>query len=261
MKSRTRVLALAASAPLALTALAAPAFAQSSGSQTYTATLSPVPLNGQTSASGTFSMTLNGDVATIHETATGLASTFMGKPYPHVQHIHGGAQGTCPTSSADTNHDGVISTTEGQASYGPIETTLSVGSGSTSASAGTDISIAPSGSSFTYDRTITLDSTTMASLQKGIAVIVVHGLNPATAPKAASTEKSDLVSSLPLAATSPALCGVVTASQMSTTPSGAAATGGGSTSGLQDGGLLAVGAAGLVGAAGVMTYRRRVGQH
>jgi hypothetical protein len=248
-----KILALCAGAPLAalpLLATAAPALADTGGAQTYTATLSPVPLNGQTSASGTFNLTLNGNVATIHEQATGLAATFMGKAYPHVQHIHGGAMGMCPTASADTNGDGVISTAEGQPSYGGIQTTLSV-SGDTTPASGTNVNIAPSGSSFTYDRTITLDSATMSSLSKGVAVIVVHGLDPATAPSAAGTSKSELVPSLPLAATSPALCGQLVAA------TGAPATGGGSTAGTQDTGLIVLGGAGLAAAGGVLAYRRR----
>jgi hypothetical protein len=247
-----KILALCAAAPLAALPLLAgvtPALA-ASGAQTYTATLTPVPLNGQTSASGTFSLTLNGNVATIHEQTSGLAQTFMGKPYPHVQHIHGGAMGMCPTASADANHDGVISTADGQPAYGAIQTTLSV-TGDTTPASGTNVNIAPSGSSFTYDRTITLDSATLTSIQKGIAVIVVHGLDPATAPSAASTSKSELVPSLPLAATSPALCGQLVAA------SGAPATGGGSTAGTQDTGLLALGGASLAAAGGVLVLRRR----
>ncbi|WP_422935137.1 hypothetical protein [Sinomonas sp. P47F7] len=58
------------------------------------------------------------------------------------------------------------------------------------------------GSSFTYQRTITLDDKTLASLKSGTAVVVVHGLDPATLPAAAQSEPSDLVPSLPLAATS-----------------------------------------------------------
>lgn len=252
---KRKILALAAAAPLIglpLVGIATPAMAQSSGTQTYTANLTPVPLNNQTGASGTVTLTLNGNVATIHEQVSGLAATFMGAPYPHVQHIHGGAQGVCPTAAADTNHDGVISTTEGGPAYGPIETTLSEAPGGTTPADGTNLKIAPSGSAFTYDRTITLDATTMNSLQKGIAVVVVHGLNPATAPKAASTEKSDIVPSLPLAATSPAICGTLVAD------TGALATGGGSTAGLQDTGLFALGGVALLGAAGTLAYRRRV---
>ena len=86
----------------------------------------------------------------------------------------------------------------------------------------------------------------------------MHGLDPATLSAKAQAAKSDLVPALPLAATSPALCGALTTSQMSM-PSGAAATGGGSTAGLQDEGLIAGGAA-LVAAgavAGGLALRRR----
>jgi hypothetical protein len=175
----------------------------------YHATLQPVPLNGANGASGTLTLALNGNVATISEQVSGLASMFMGAPFPHVQHIHGGAMGTCPTASADTNQDKVISTAEGAPSYGGILTTLSVTGGTTPAS-GTDIKIAPSGASITYSRTITLDQATLTALQSGTAVIVVHGLDPATAAPAATSSKSELVPSLPLAATSPALCGALT---------------------------------------------------
>jgi hypothetical protein len=240
-----------------VTGLAGVASAQSSSPTSYQATLRPVPLNGQNNASGTLMLTLNGNTATIHEQVSGLAATFMNGPYPHVQHIHGGAMGTCPTASADTNHDGVISTAEGMASYGMIQTTLSV-TGDTSPASGTNIKIAPSGSSYTYDRTINLDAATMASLSSGKAVMVVHGLDPATAPKAASTEKSELVPSLPLAATSPALCGTLVAAQMSSVPGGGAATGSGSTQGVQNGDLIWAGG-GLLGAGAVLgVYRRRL---
>ena len=87
-------------------------------------------INGS-NASGTVMITVNGDQATVTEKVSGLAATFSGKPYPHVQHIHIGAKGTCPDMSADTNKDGVISTTEGAPSYGAIGTTLST-SGDTS---------------------------------------------------------------------------------------------------------------------------------
>ncbi len=244
-------LSVAGLAALGLT-LGAPAaaFAQS-GPVTYQATLQPVPLNGANSASGSLTLKLDGDVATISEQVSGLAATFMGSPYPHVQHIHGGAMGTCPTASADANHDGVISTTEGVPVYGGVLTTLSVTGGTTPASAA-DIKIAPSGASFSYNRTITLDQATLSAIQGHTAVIVVHGLNPATAAPAATTKKSDLVPSLPLAATSPALCGVLMAM-----PSGAPVTGGGSTAGLQDRGLFGLGGALVLGGAVTLLYRRR----
>jgi hypothetical protein len=213
-------------------------------------------LNGS-GASGTVMIQLKGNQATVTEHVTGVAATFNGNPYPHVQHIHGGAMGTCPTMSADKDGDGVISTTEGGPSYGDIQTTLSL-SGDTSPAAGTTLEVAPSGGSFDYSRTFEMNQATRDALEAGTAVVVVHGLDPATLPAAAQSKPSDLVPSLPLAATSPALCGTLTASQMSM-PSGAAATGDGGTAGIEDTGVLAAGA-GLIAvgaAAGAVAVRRR----
>jgi hypothetical protein len=203
-------------------------------------------------------ISLNGSQATVTEHVSGLAASFNGQPYPHVQHIHIGAKGVCPDTSADTSGDGVISTTEGAPSYGAIGATLST-SGDTSPAAGTTLTVAPSGASYDYKRTFTLDAKTLSSLENGTAVVVVHGLDPAKLPAAAQKEPSDLVPSLPLAATSPALCGSLTASQMSSMPTGAAATGGGSTAGLQHEGLAAGGAALLAAGAvtGAVALRRR----
>ncbi len=203
--------------------------AQQPAATTYTANLAPVPLNGANSATGKLTLVLSGSQATITEQVSGLAATFMNGPYPHVQHIHGGAAGTCPTASADSNKDGVISTNEGQPAYGDIQTTLSV-SGDTTPAAGTNVMIAPSGASFNYSRTITLDAATMASLTSGKAVVVVHGLDPAAAAPAATSSMSELVPTLPLAATSPALCGVLVAgpaaAPSASAPSAAAPSGG-----------------------------------
>ncbi len=238
---------LAPALALGIAAVAAPSSAFAADTSSYQATLKP--LNHST-GSGDFMLTLNGNKATITEHFTGLAATFSGDPYPHVQHIHIGAKGTCPTTSADKNDDGVISTTEGGPSYGAIGTTLSK-SGDTSAAAGTTLTVAPAGAATTYKRTFTMNAKTVASLKAGNAVVVVHGLDPKTLSKKAQGEKSDLVASLPLAATSPALCGAVTVSQMSSMPSGSMATGGGSTSGLQD--TSALGLGGVLIASGLLT--------
>jgi hypothetical protein len=256
MKRSHRALALLAPAALlALPLLAtAPGVATAATSTTYQANLAA--LNNAT-GSGTFMLQLNGSSATVTEDVRGLAATFNGAPYPHVQHIHINGQGMCPSTSADKNGDGVVSTTEGGAAYGAIGTTLSV-SGDTSPAAGTDIKIAPSGASYHYSRTITLDAATLASIKGGKAVIVVHGLDPATLGTTAQGEKSDLVPALPLAATSPALCGPLQASQMAQMPTGAADTGGGATSGLQDPWLFGVGGAALLAAGGALIMRRRV---
>ncbi|HEY6932246.1 MAG TPA: hypothetical protein VI452_02510 [Marmoricola sp.] len=251
MHKGLRVLVPLAAAALPV-AFMAPAATADSGTS-YQATLNPL---NHSNGSGMATVTVHGDTANIHVSWSGLASTFGGNPYPHVQHIHIGARGTCPTMSADKNGDGVISTTEGGPAYGTIGTTLSV-KGDTSPNAGTDIKIAPSGSSTDYHRMITLSSDTLDALRSGTGVIVVHGLDPATLSKKAQKEKSDLVPSLPLAATSPALCGALSAM-----PTGGVATGNGSTAGIEDAGLLGAGGA-LAAAGGVAVYalrRRRATQ-
>lgn len=242
-----RVLAPLAAAALPV-AFMAPAANADSGTSWQT-TLNPLNHSG---GSGMATVTVSGDTANIDVSWSGLASTFGGNPYPHVQHIHIGADGTCPTMSADKNGDGVISTVEGQPAYGAIGTTLSV-KGDTSPAAGTNIKIAPSGSSTDYHRTIKLSSDTLDALHSGTGVIVVHGLDPATLSKKAQKEKSQLVPSLPLAATAPALCGALTAM-----PTGGVATGTGSTAGLEDAGLLGLGGAMVAaGGVGLMAARRK----
>lgn len=250
------LLMLVPAATLGVSALAVwPASAAAATS--YSATLAPL---NHAAASGTLTLKLSGSQATVSEHATGLAATFAGKPFPHVQHIHIGAAGVCPTPSADKNADGVISTTEGGPSYGPIGATLST-SGDTSPAAATTLTVAPGGATISYNRTFTLDAKTMASLSAGKAVVVVHGDDPATLSAKAQAEKSDLVPSLPLAATSPALCGTLVAAQMSQTPSGAAQTGGGGTAGVEDQLLLVAGGGLLLAAGGAFAVRRRlVGQ-
>jgi len=246
MKKSLRVLAPLAAAAVPLAFAAGPALADSGAS--YQATLNPI--NHQT-GSGMLMLTLNGDTATITESWSGLAATFNGGAYPHVQHIHIGAKGVCPTMAADKNGDGVISTTEGGPSYGGIGTTLST-KGDTSPAAGTNIKIAPAGGSTSYHRVITLDPKVVSALSDGTAVIVVHGDDPSTLSAKAQKEKSDLVPSLPLAATSPALCGTVHAM-----PAGGVATGSGSTAGVEDSGLLALAGGLFAVAAGSALYAVR----
>lgn len=268
---------------VAALSLAAPGmgFAQGTGATTYVANLQPVPLNTPAgAASGHLTLTLNGDQATVSEQVTGLATTlptdtatlaslgipaaFAGKPFPHVQHIHINGQDACPTATADTNGDGVISTVEGQPAYGMIGTTLSEGTAATDASTATNVTDAPGGGSFTYNRTFTMNQATLTAIRANKAVVVVHGLNPANAPKASLTTANSLDVTLPgatkplaLIGTAPALCGVLTASQMSAVPAGAPQTGGGSTAGVQDLGLLTTGGALILAGGGLVAIRMR----
>lgn len=228
-----------------------PAFAAEGDSTSYQTQLGA--LNGS-NASGTVMVTKNGDQTQVKMDVSGLAETFNGGPYPHVQHIHAG-RGECPTPDADANGDGIVDTVEGLPAYGKISTTLS-SSGDTSPAAGTNLKVAQMGGSYTYDRTFQLNADTAAALKAGTATVVVHGLDPATLSKKAQDAKSNLVPSLPLAATAPALCGTLTASQMDV-PNGAPLTGGGSTSNGPDMGLLALGGGLFLTAGGIAVARRR----
>ena len=183
---------------------AAPAMAaHAEGS--YSAMLEEINNSG---ASGEVWIDITGTEATVTLNASGLAAEFDGNPYPHVQHIHIGAMGTCPSMDADENGDGIISTTEGAPAYGAIGTTLSVVDGDMIRAGGLDLAAAPSGDTITYEETFELNQETQDALAAGTAVVVVHGLDPAGQPEGA-TEPSDLVPELPLAATSPALCGAI----------------------------------------------------
>ena len=247
MRKSLRVLVPLAAAAMPLAVAAAPATAAQNG-ETYQATLNP--LNNQ-QGSGMATITLSGTTAHVTMNWSGLASTFMGGPFPHVQHIHIGAKGMCPTQAQDKNGDGVVSTPEAAGEYGGIGATLSV-KGDTSPKAGVDIKIAPGGSSLNYNRTFQVSSDVAKALQSGTGVVVVHGLDPSLISKKAQNEKSPLVPSLPLAATAPALCGA-----LSSMPSGGVATGTGSTSGIEDLGLFAVGGGLLAAGGAAFALRRR----
>ncbi len=241
---KTLIPLAAAAMPLALM----PAAAHADSGTSYQATLNPVNGSG---GSGMATVTVQGDRATVDLNYSGLATTFSGGPFPHVQHIHIAANGTCPTMSDDKNGDGVISTPEGQPDYGAVGTTLST-KGDTSPNAATNIKVAPSGGSANYHRTFTLNHATAQSLNSGTGVVVVHGLDPSTLSKKAQNEKSPLVPSLPLAATAPALCG-----PLSAMPTGGVATGNGSTGGVEDLGLFAAGGVLVAGGGALFASRKR----
>jgi hypothetical protein len=209
LKKFTLPIALATAGLATGIPIASSAFASGAASApvTYTTTLGAQNGSG---ASGTVSIVVDGSQATVTEHVEGLAATFGQDPYPHVLHIHIAGKGECPTPSASTNGDGVVSTVEGLPAYGNIGASLTL-SGDTSPAAGTALNVAPSGASFDYHRTFTLDGDTLASLKDGTAVVVVHGLDPSTLSEQAQGEMSELVPTLPLAATSPALCGVLSA--------------------------------------------------
>lgn len=244
MKKSLRLLVplAAVSVAMAMTPLAAHA----DDGDSYQATLNQQNGSG---GSGMATITLNGDQATVTLSYSGLATTFKDGPFPHVQHIHIGGAGKCPTKANDKNGDGTVSTPEGQSAYGAVGTSLTL-KGDTSAKSATKLDVVPSGGTANYKRTFTLNSETMESVKDGIGVVVVHGLDPSTLSKKAQKAKSPLVPSLPLAATAPALCGALSAS-----PVGGAGTGDGSATGLENAGLLGFG--GLLIAGGAVAGLRR----
>ena len=250
MKKTLRLMAVPTLALAALALSGSPAVA---ADHSYQSTLGQV--NGS-AGSGTVTVDVTGNQAHVVLKVSGMPATFMDAPYPHVQHIHGGAQGTCPAPSADKDGDQVISTTEGAPSYGAIVTTLST-SGDTSPAAGLDLKVGGQGAAYTVDRTFELNAETKAALEAGTAVVVVHGLDPATLSAAGQAAKSDLAPTLPLAATSPALCGTLKAGQM-TMPVGGADTGVTAETGTDTGALAVGGGLALVAlTGGAYVVRRR----
>lgn len=212
-------------------------------------------LNGS-GGSGTTMLSIDGNQATVTQNVSGLAETFDGGPYPHVQHIHIAAQGVCPSPDADANGDGIVDTVEGQPAYGEIGTTLTA-NGSTSPEDATDLSGAGMGGSFSYERTFEINAETAQSVMNGTGVVVVHGLDPANLSQQAQDAPSNLVPELPLAATTPALCGTLEESQMAAMPQGGVDTGGGSSAHGDQAGLVALGGGLLAAAAGAFAVTRR----
>ncbi|WP_026533102.1 hypothetical protein [Arthrobacter sp. H41] len=254
MNKKTLLLAPAVALGLS-TMAAAPAMADHAEGS-YSTTLNQINNSG---ATGEVWIDVNGAEATVTVEASGLAETFMDAPYPHVQHIHIGAQGTCPTPDADTNGDGIIDTPEGQPFYGMIGTTLSTGDAPKGAETATDITVAPTGSSFTYKETFELNEETQDALEAGTGVVVVHGLDPANQPAAATEKMSSLAPELPLAATAPALCGPLQMQPVGGADTGATVTAAAETAGSNDMGMIALAGGGLLAAAGgALAVRRRM---
>lgn len=220
---------------------------------TYSSTLGQ--LSG-TTGSATMTVTVHGNEATVDLQVSGLAETFMDGAYPHVQHIHGGAEGTCPTMDADEDGDGIVSTTEGAPFYGGILSTIGT-SGDTSADAGLDLTLGGQGGNYAIQRTFEMNQETQDALKAGTAVMVIHGLDPATSSsEEAFNAPSDLEPSLPLGATSPALCGTLVASQMGAMPEGGADTGVAQQTG-SNLGMIALGGGLVLAAAAGGTYAVR----
>ncbi len=175
------------------------AFAQ----EAFQADLAPLNNSG---ASGTANLALEGDQLTTDIASEGLAPNL-----PHAQHIHGleQAMSECPTLANDQDGDGLVNTTEGAPSYGPILTSLTT-EGDTSPESGLAVDRFPMANedgTLTYGRTFGVPSTVAERL--GEFAIVQHGvdLNGNGMYDEEAAGPSDLDPSLPQEATIPANCG------------------------------------------------------
>ena len=180
--------------------------------QTYIATLSP--LNSKVAghhAEGDLRLTVSGDTVMIDLDAQGLPPGMM-----HMAHLHGyvsGKNSTCPTASADTNHDGIIDLAETEPAAGITMIPLNA--------APADLSIAsdsyPTASKdgrASYRQQVSLRALTqkMAGSFDGAApdfakrVIFVHGVDAASPlPKTVAS-----LPGVPAQATLPIACGKLT---------------------------------------------------
>ena len=199
MKKKLSVALLVVSA--AYLSLVPAAFAQ----DRFQAELDPLNNSG---ASGTANLALEGDQLTTDIASQGLAPNL-----PHAQHIHGleQAMSECPTLANDQDGDGLVNTTEGEPSYGPILTSFTT-EGDTSPDSGLAVDrfpVANEDGTLTYDRTFGVPTNVADRL--GEFAIVQHGvdLNGNGVYDEEAAGPSDLDPSLPQEATIPANCGVI----------------------------------------------------
>ena len=237
-------------------AMIAPASANAADSWSFQTALNPIVANKVTGTGASW-ITITGTTAEVKIQVNGLLNGS-----PHAQHIHIDAQGQCPTAPQQHNGLPSITVADGAPFYGTIGTSLT-NDGDTSPAAALAVTQYPTAGSYTYARTIQVDPSVVANLQKGTAVLVVHGIDyNGNGSYDNVLGASELDASLPAEATDPALCGKYEPMQMAAVPDGAADTGGGSTAisgtGSQTG--IAIGAAGLLAVAGAATisaFRRR----
>lgn len=153
------------------------------------------------SAGGNATITLKGDVVTVHIEATGVTAADI-----HPQHIHAGPR--CPDASADVNGDSFVDVLEGLPDYGPILVNLDSDLSSNAAgmfpiAGGSGVNNA---SSYTYSavgsRTHIQDEIQTA-LKLGTRHVVIHGIDLSSAlPDSVAT-----IGTLPNELTLPVACG------------------------------------------------------
>lgn len=214
-------------------------------------------LNGS-GASGSAMVDVQGNTLTVTMAAKGLLPD-----QPHAAHIHFGADARheCPVASDDADNNGHINTTEGAPAYGDVVVSLTK-TGDTSPDSVLAINrfdTAPGGK-ISYERGSIQVSTVVAkAITSGEAVVVVHGVDYNNNGKYDGKAKSDLDPKLPTEATDPAICGVLSASQMTSVPGGGVETGSGATAGVENTGLMTLGIVGILGGITLAARRRFAG--
>jgi hypothetical protein len=179
----------------------------SSSGQPFAAALNPVPTNRVT-ASGTATIHLSGDVATVTVSTTGLLNGA-----PHLMHIHAGGQGLCPPATAARRHNGhlTISTTDAARYYGaPVVSLTTVGD--TSPRSIIDFTRYPTGGEIHYRRTISVPPAVVTDIRENNAVVIMHGIDyNGDGVYDDYLGVSDLSNRLTEESTDPALCGALAA--------------------------------------------------
>jgi Cu/Zn superoxide dismutase len=177
--------------------------AHSTRSKTFSARLAPVPHN-RVSGRGFATVRLDGRTAHITVHVKGLLPDAA-----HAMHIHAGGEGECPEPNDATLHNGhlAMSTTDGAKDYGPVVTSLTT-HGDTSPASLLALDRYPHTGTFTYTRTIRLSRDAARAVRDDNAVLVVHGIDYNHNGRYDNVlGPSDLTPTLPMEATSPALCG------------------------------------------------------
>lgn len=208
------------------------------------------PLNGS-GTSGSATVQFQGDQVTVTVSTDGASPDL-----PHAQHIHIGGNNVCPTTAADENDDGFISTPEGQPAYGGIQVSLTT-EGDVSADSGLAVDRMPTASSngsVSYSRTFDLPSgVTTDDVRNG--VIVQHGIADTSLGEDDSTydgPDSPLMEGVPQEATLPSACGPLLGA-----PSGGVAAGAGGSAATSSPIGYAIATVALGGAALSIVARRR----
>jgi hypothetical protein len=180
------------------------AFAQGTHQKVFMADLNPLNHSG---AHGHAVLQKDGRTLDTKINSHGLAPNL-----PHAQHIHGMAQAIseCPTLRADTNHDGLITTLEGQPFYRKIQVSLTT-RGDTSPDSALAVDrfpVANPDGSVNYKRTFGVSARVARNL--GDFAIVQHGVDlNGNGVYDFEAGPSELDPTLPQEATIPANCGVI----------------------------------------------------